>query len=75
MTIWQAAVPAGSDNYEWLQVPQMDAALSYLNLMVLMALDYDRMHDLMRETGLRLRRIVVDLGEWPVNSRILVLQR
>ena len=34
MAIWQAAVPAGSDNYEWLQVPQMDSALSYWNLMV-----------------------------------------
>ncbi|CDO69059.1 Glycoside Hydrolase Family 18 / Carbohydrate-Binding Module Family 5 protein [Trametes cinnabarina] len=29
-----AAVPAGSDNYEWLEVPQMNAALTYWNLMV-----------------------------------------
>lgn len=32
----QAAVPAGSDNYSWLKVSQMDSALSFWNLMVRM---------------------------------------
>jgi chitinase len=29
-----AAVPAGSTNYQWLKVSQMNAAMNYWNLMV-----------------------------------------
>lgn len=35
-----AAVPAGSVNYQWLKVSQMNAALSYWNLMVLNFVQY-----------------------------------
>ena len=34
MSCFQAAVPAGSANYAFLPVAQMDASLSYWNLMV-----------------------------------------